>query len=115
VDGPDRIFRRIRYEDLVAITDTEQQEMWLGRLESFTNGATHLCPESYDVILLGPPTANLVERVAEYGSKGVYEAPLQPQDGSRFVTMENSFTLALRFSAPSSVSHSIEQAVAAIA
>jgi hypothetical protein len=101
VDGPERLLRRIRYDDLYRLPD-DARGLWERELEPFeqssiTNG------EGYDVIVLRSPLADSVERLR--GSIGVAAAPKQPlrRDGQqvadRFITSDQAFSMTLRYAA----------------
>jgi hypothetical protein len=102
VDGPDRLLRRILYEDIAGVPDAER-DTWVSRLAPFENETKRLHPDNYDVILLRSSSVDVVERIADYGTTGIYEAPQQPNsNGTRFITSKPSFTLPLCFSELSS-------------
>lgn len=96
VDGPQRLVARIKQDDLSRLPEPKRG-CWQERLAPFETG--HLVGESYDVIILRPPFADLVESL---GGCGIALAPLQPMCkgtavGDRFMTVDQAFTMAFRY------------------
>jgi hypothetical protein len=97
VDGPIRLLSRIKYQDILK-TPIAEQSAWRNRLKPFEDEAL-LPGEGYDVVLLGPPSA---DHVVPLSTSGISLAPLQPKQlipgvVQRFVSANQRFTLTLRY------------------
>jgi hypothetical protein len=99
VEGPEHLLSRIKYDDLLRLSDQEQSK-WRQRLEPFESSRLLFGSEGYDVIILNPPLADRV--LALGGSIGIVPAPKQPTSrgvptGERFITSNQAFSMTLRY------------------
>jgi hypothetical protein len=94
VDGPQRVLTRTKYE----VLNREDHKVWTKRLALFESESV-FSDKGYDIIVLN---RSLADEVETFAPSGMVQAPRQPENGSRFITLSHEFTMWVRYAEPKS-------------